>query len=696
MKTFFAIPLNNMRTFINTKTVKRCLAICLLLPLATAVFGCAIPGTHNYYLFSVIDTEDWQSDINQRTLDNWRAYTKNNDLHWFDADAIRSVAHQRGDGLMVSYLDHLVAYLTILDEARPSWDYPTKMDLEQHQEALKEIQAYALSKTSSNLRSQHALLYMRCCMMLELHQENIRFWEGTASKYINSVYRDMMRNIYAGALLKTGRNDEATQIYAEQGDLSSLYTYYYKKRSFEAIRDEYQARPDSPAFPFLLQDFANNAQEAYDEQQGDNWPGKLFIRDVKEKECQQMCDLAARVVKEGKTSNPVLWQSLQAWLQYLMGNRDEALAIISGTQGQEGTARAKDNARVLRLFIQSSVKPVTRSYNDFLAEELSWLEQQAKTEGGEQDFYYNHYTQVYDRLVHQVLFPKFQDIHHEEWAIAFLQICDQNECFAHIDTTAITHVVKYRNFLHRSPVSALDRWLQSHIKADDTFFHELLGTKYLRLARWREAIAHLEKVPLSYIREMNIAPYMACRNYRIEPWLQRQRYSEEMQEHYPVQALRNQKLQFAREMLSLEQGLGRLPLRHRALRSYLLAVRYAQASFAGDAWYITRYSKSCYDAPRADEVNMLMRASRLLNTALKTGSFADKEKVLFAKAWLPVDSWYKEKWNDQQFRYDQIALPNSHQYKALDALVRFERQHSGRTSAYVSRCDVLRQFMEQQ
>ena len=686
-----------MKTSIITNTAHRWLTVCLLLPLAMTALACAIPGTHNYYLFSVIDDKDWQSDVNQRTLENWQAYTKGKEIYWFDAEAIRSVAQSRGDALMVSYLDHLTAYLNVLDEARPSWDYPTKMDLTQHQETLREIQSYALSKTNTALRSQHALLYMRCCMMLEQHQENIRFWESTASKLINSVYRDMMRNIYAGALLKTGRNDEATQIYAEQGDLSSLYTYYYKKRSFEAIRDEYQARPDSPAFPFLLQDFANNAQESYDDQQEDNWPGKLFVREIKEKECRQMCELAKQVVKEGKTSNSVLWQSLQAWLQFLIGDRQEALATINGAASMEGTPRAKANARVLRLFIQSSVKPVTRAYNDFLAEELTWLEQQAKDEQGDEEYYYhNHYRQVYDRLVHQVLFPKFQAAHHEEWAITFLNICDETECFAHIDTTTITQVVKYRNFLHRAPVSALDKWLQSRVQVSDTFLHEMLGTKYLRLARWREAIAHLEKVPLSYISKMGIAAYMTCRDYRIEPWLQRQRCYAGPQDLSPTQSLRNQKLQFAREMLSLETGLNRLPLRHRMLRAYLLATRYAQASFAGDAWYITRYGKSCDDTPRADEVNMLYRASRLLDTALKMQSFAQQEKVLFAKAWLPIDSWYKEQWNDKQICYDHILQPNSHQYKALDALMRFERQHAGSTSAYVSRCDVLRQFMEQQ
>ena len=102
---------------------------------------------------------------------------------------------------MVSYVQNLQKYLdcarSVSDER---WEYPTKEELAARNKSLQSVRTYALGKTKSKLRSQHALLYMRCNMLLAKHQENVTFWEETASQYIETVYKDMMKNIYAGAL----------------------------------------------------------------------------------------------------------------------------------------------------------------------------------------------------------------------------------------------------------------------------------------------------------------------------------------------------------------------------------------------------------------------------------------------------------------------------------------------------------------
>ena len=70
----------------------------------------------------------------------------------------------------------------------------------------------------------------------------------------------MMKNIYAGVLYKTGRTEEAIEIFADQGDYRSLMTLFYQKRSYAAIRQEYLKNPNTLVLPFLMQDFVNNAQ----------------------------------------------------------------------------------------------------------------------------------------------------------------------------------------------------------------------------------------------------------------------------------------------------------------------------------------------------------------------------------------------------------------------------------------------------
>lgn len=684
--------------------MKRFSIISVLLALASEILACAIPGTHNYYLFSVVNTKDFRSHFESTTLDNWRAYAGKQDLWWFDADEMTNIARRKGDVEMIGYIANLQRYLDICANSSDSWAYPTKEQKDSAQHVLRDIGAQALAKTATRLRSQQALLHMRCNMMLGEHEANIAFWEQKASAYINSVYRDMMRNIYAGALLKTGRADEATTIYIEQGDMESLYTYYYKKRSYDAIRAEYEANPDSPAFPFLLQDFANNTQECIDsDTEEGNWPGKMYVRNINQKESRLMCQLAEKVVDEGHTSNPVLWQSLRAWLLWLNGNREEADEVINKAINMKGTQRAKDNARALRLYIHASIAPVSTQFNNFLTRELLWLEKKMKQEGN-----YGHYTRVYDRLTHQILIDKYRKIGQPEKSAAFLAW--KESVFDHLNTADVKEGERYLSYLQKKPVTLLDHFLKARIKADYEMLHELIGTKYMRLARWQEAIPHLEKVSLEYINQMDIAPYMAQRTFRVEPWIDRQRISSELQIPGSVCVKNNQKLAFAREMLSLETGFDRKHPIAKAIRAYLLAIRYTQASSAGDAWYLTQYGKSCIDSfeyedndnePKNNnrlsntaEPDFLAKASSLLEQAKPLRQFVMQERILFAQAYLPVDCWYKEVWNDEQVSYIKKVRPDSRQYKALLRLTEFEKANAERTSPYVSRCDVLRQFRE--
>ena len=86
-------------------------------------------------------------------------------------------------------------------------------------------------------------------MLLGKHEENVTFWEQTACQFIETVYKDMMKNIYAGALYKTGQETKAGDLFAEMGDYNSLMTIYYKKRSYVAIQHEYQMNPNSKVLP---------------------------------------------------------------------------------------------------------------------------------------------------------------------------------------------------------------------------------------------------------------------------------------------------------------------------------------------------------------------------------------------------------------------------------------------------------------
>ena len=237
--------------------MKRFIITNLLAIMALPMLACIWIDTHNYYLFSVYENSDFQNRVNEICRDNWKTYLGIDKDTWFsfNAEEIIEKAKGKNDQLMVSYVQNLQKYLDCVDiEQRKQyeWNYPTQEEINGCKQNLLNVRSYAFGKLKSRLRSQHALLYMRCNMMLGYHQDNITFWEQTANQYIETVYKDMMKNIYAGALYKTGKEEKAGELFVEMGDYSSLMTQYYKKRSYFAIQREYRLNPNSKVLPFLL------------------------------------------------------------------------------------------------------------------------------------------------------------------------------------------------------------------------------------------------------------------------------------------------------------------------------------------------------------------------------------------------------------------------------------------------------------
>ncbi len=668
--------------------------------------ACAYPPIHNWYLFSVVRPNDYQERTHAAMLTFWKEYTGDEDFYFF-ADEVMAVAQRKGDKLMLSYVSHLQKYLQQAQEVKTeSWDYPTKEALKAQRETLEDVRRYALTQLSSRLGSQHALLVMRCNMLLGLHEANILFWEQQCHGLQSSVYRDMMRNIYAGALLKCGRMDEATSIFMEQGDISSLYTYFYDKRKVEDIARVYALDPDAPSLTFLLQDFANNAQEAIDGLQGCEWPGKLFINNIEKEECEAMCALARRVVSEGKSSQPALWKSLEAWLQYLFGDPEDAVESIRQAVEMKGNARIQENARVLRLYLMAEAGEAT---DDFMAKELTWLE--ARIQANPHN---SHYSNVLDRLVHLVLVKKYSKEERPAVAAYLLDVCDKenlkslgidifadetawnslysSDFFNHINTLPVSDVEALLAF---KPQTALERWLDKRRSHDDIALHELLGTQYIRHRQWQRAIQHLRQVPMTFIASMNIAPFMAQRSYTVEPWIKRQwlKYYQTIPgDTVPGE---HQKLLFATEMQQLEHDYHDASGEERLQLAFQLAVRYYQASEYGDAWYLTCYGKSTSIENDAIDPPFVQEAHQLLDEASKSSDFSLRERALYARAFAPYDNWHDYQWSNAIHDMIKIPIKSKPEYKAMKRLAEFAKEHHDEVSPYISRCDILKQFMRQ-
>ena len=66
-------------------------------------------------------------------------------------------------------------------------------------------------------------------------------------------------------------------------------------------------------------------------------------------------------------------------------------------------------------------------------------------------------------------------------------------------------------------------------------------------------------------------------------------------------------------------------------------------------------------------------------------------RSLYALAFINVDPWFTATY-DSDFKEVITPRAASRQYKALEALSRFAKEHPQEVDAHTTRCDVLKQF----
>lgn len=708
--------------------LKRFLAISILSSACMYAGACINEGTHNYYMFSVYDRElngdnnlarINQNDYINRLNKNWDVYT-NGLIKGYDSKKLHAYATQKKDAQMLNYIKQLDIYLKIASSYKETWNYPTRKQVLLRQQNLQKVRSAAIRGTKSRIRSQYALLYMRCNMLMKQYAVNVNFWNTTAKSMPNSVYRDMMMDIYAGSMAHTGKDDEACEIFAKLGDIPSISTWMMGKRNLKGIRTVYQHNQNAATLPFLVQEFVNNAQETVDDESADksggfNIYGKLFVKKVYRNEINSFCTFANSVVTDGKSKSPALWKTAAAWLHFMFGNRQTARQEIDEAMNLSGTERMKDNARAIRLYIYSATAKEGETFDNYLVKELDWLTGMARKEVfADNNYYPNHYTEVLDRLVNQQLVGKYDSWHHSEIATALAGVIRKQQTslesteyryydstwnpeystdyFYRIDTLSADCVKCYLDYLQKVHEGSLDKWLLVHIDKNSNYLNDIIGTKYLAKGEYTKAIEYLEKVPLTFLDKQNIRQYMASRSFNTEKWFSRS-INDNMVDNPETHITTNLKIKFAKAMNEMEAKYTVVNGEEKTKLAYEMANMYYQVSHLGNCWCVTHYSWSIGDSARVGEVDYVAKAINCLNIAKASTDFTLKEKALYALAYIPLQPWYEEVWDDASSKVTTRLLPNNRQYKALMDLSQFERRnHNVVKSGYITRCDVIRQF----
>ena len=154
----------------------------------------------------------------------------------------------------------------------------------------------------------------------------------------------------------------------------------------------------------------------------------------------------------------------------------------------------------------------------------------------------------------------------------------------------------------------------------------------------------------------------------------------------------NMKVKYCKDMIQLQSLYNLAPAGgQKDMRTYELAVRYYQASCYGDCWFLTHYGHSVNDSARAGEFDFARKARELLDVCRLSGNMKIQYEALYALAYTDTEPWYAASYDEN---YDLIItpLPVSSQYKALEALAKFAKDHPEEVDEHTTKCDVLKEF----
>lgn len=671
----------------------------------------------NYYMFSVFNRDMMDNPFINETRQYWVNYTGNERAEYaceslgnvkpeeFDKsdNVIIATARKKGDKETLNYLRLLVQYLNHDGSAYNRWDYPSKEEIAQDKAEVEKVKTQAAAYKGKKYKSQYALLVMRCNMTLEKHQENIAYWEKTASKLGDSVYKNWMKDIYAGALYNTGKKDQACEIYAELGDMTSIKYCVRKKRNLNGIKEEYAANPNSQTLIFLVQDFVNNTQETLDNGSDPEIMQNVEATGIYEQDMDGFIEFAGQVLAEGKTKSPAMWEAARGFVNYMAGNQNDAITQLKNAQHLDGTQRMKDNARACLLLASIKSAQPTNDYYNYLLGEYKWLDQMARFGDAEND-YANidmHYWDVFERVTYDNLVPQLQEWGEPYLAMALLGVgksrkVPSGDTYLHmLDEISSSELEVFDEYIRNGDHNGFEAWAAKECHFNANNFNDLMGTKLVREGEFRGAINYLEKVPVSYISEQGISYYMARKDYNQEIWLKRQFLSFYRAENTPVKS--NAKLDFCRDMVALDEKIDQASGEEKNELLYKKANLLYQASHKGDCWYLAHYSNGVYSEPAKSEYDFIGTTRRLLRSIERnTTNMELMQKCVFAQTFITGETsgysvtadydWGNKTWN---YSLD----PDKPHYRAMTRLVDFNSQHPELTPDYITKCDIVKQFM---
>ena len=553
------------------------------------------------------------------------------------------------------------------EDVRSSMNDPWYYHVEgnSHYRMLERIVEKCREYQSGSLLGRYALQMVRALCSLRQYEDCASYWDSIKRKLDDDVIKKMAELRAAEALYKTGRKEEALNIYAKHGDVSSIRAINEGQIDNE-LEFVYEHAPNSPYLEEELQKWLIYY--------GDDSTEQCFKNALKHywdvDKLNSIIKVAHKVVREKKTKKMAMWYYVLAALYDTQGKSYKAKGYLEQGFKYPQDAFLKDSYHVLHMWLDAKTTKYNQCYERRLLSDLRWLdhkiqqnvtpdvvkkisEPKGKVAGplehnyvytdnayglywGYQDrsniFYWND---ILRRLLLRVVCPRMHMANNYVREIQLANMaenslvksnCYSSEMFGIIDRLSYKNTRDYFSRIYY-PKDQLDRFLNSRGRIDKNYWYDIMGTKCLRERRYTKAIVYLKQVPLSFQKHINVYKSMNKDpfSYNMERFMN------------DTLSADNYKLRFAEEMNRFDNTMryNRNPdKRAQAKIQYALGLR----NSVHRCWYLTRYSSNSendYNRGALPEIpyptdttiyrhrEYLRLSERLINEAIS--EFRDKE-----------------------------------------------------------------------
>lgn len=529
-----------------------------------------------------------------------------------------------------------------------SWESPQRDSLKMAGYIKNGQQLMAVAKDPF-IRLRYAYQVIRLAHYSSRYDDCLRWYdEWIQPDKTNSLVQDLSLGLKAGALLKTGKKNEAAYLFSrlfasgqakrlsnymsfdwstkrfdennrkaclamcknntEKANMLGLFILGSNTREFDAIKQIFQLDPKAALLPVLVTREVNKLEEnvlspslAF---KGGSKTVTIQYRDINNNDpeyrawTEQARKMAAWLQGISGVNQEGFYHLAAAHTALITDDFENAGKYLDQCKNQLNEPLQKEQWKMTRLLLTiNSRKTMDAGFEKELMPSIEWLAAKARKDV--------EFARFYRRIFADVLairykaakdITKYYLCHAVADSIQKASLADSYGYFPgtlyHLKTGASSaDVEKLIQFTESKSLSPFELYLVKHADFNRNDLYDIAGTAQMRLYSFAEAEKWFKKLPAGYYNQEPFTTYLAANPFA----------DLISDTHRPTRqdTAKYTRLSFARKMESLEKSLASSTDKEKkALYCYELAKGYYHMSYWGNSWMMTEYEWSTYDKER--------------------------------------------------------------------------------------------------